>query len=332
MARIRSTHPGQWNDDDFLECSAFARLLALALRNFSDDNGIFEWKPKQIKRNCLPADSCDVLPLLSELAEHNQVRKFTVDGKDYGAIRNFRPWQRPKTPKSVYPCPPSIRKYVGLSDSESGNEPPSRDPISEIEEDDGDGFPKSTEQREEGGDSREEIHSELRSGVRPPEAPNGHAELPGKVPKPKEPEGFAAFYAAFPLKKSRGAALKAWPKAVAKALVEEIVAGAKRYAASRQGEDPQFTKHPASWLNSECWADELPLPSRPPLEKKMNGHHAVEVDRDARFDAAVRRFKERGIWLSVDGAPPGDPQCCAPRAVLERYGYHTPTPLAAGSR
>ena len=31
-----------------------------------------------------------------------------------------------------------------------------------------------------------------------------------------------------------------------------------RYAAQRDGEDPQFTKHPATWLNGKCWTDEPP--------------------------------------------------------------------------
>lgn len=125
MARIRSVHPTQWNDDDFLECSPFARLLSLALRNFADDNGVFEWKPQQIKRNCLPADACDVKPLLRELIEHKQIVQFTVDGRDYGVIRNFRKWQRPKAPKPQYPLPPELRNYAGL---EVG-------PISEIDDD-----------------------------------------------------------------------------------------------------------------------------------------------------------------------------------------------------
>jgi hypothetical protein len=28
------------------------------------------------------------------------------------------------------------------------------------------------------------------------------------------------------------------------------------YAAKVAGQDPKFTKHPATWLNAECWTDE----------------------------------------------------------------------------
>lgn len=67
MARIRSIHPGQWSDEDFVCLSFPARLLALALRNLADDHGIFEWKPRTIKMQLFPADNIDMEPLLSEL-------------------------------------------------------------------------------------------------------------------------------------------------------------------------------------------------------------------------------------------------------------------------
>ena len=36
------------------------------------------------------------------------------------------------------------------------------------------------------------------------------------------------------------------------------IAGAQRYAGERAGEDPKFTKHPATWLRGGCWEDEPP--------------------------------------------------------------------------
>jgi hypothetical protein len=32
--------------------------------------------------------------------------------------------------------------------------------------------------------------------------------------------------------------------------------GAMRYAAERTGQDQRYTKHPATWLNGQCWKDE----------------------------------------------------------------------------
>ncbi len=114
MARIRSLHPGQWFDEEFVSCTFPARLLALALRSMADDQGVFEWKPVQIKMQALPADTIEVGPLLEELLGNNQIQRFESGGKAYGAIRNFRKWQRPEKPKVVHPLPANLRRYVGL--------------------------------------------------------------------------------------------------------------------------------------------------------------------------------------------------------------------------
>ena len=119
MARIRSLHPGQWTDEDFVACSMAARLLALGLRNEADDNGVFEWKPLAIKMRLFPADAVDVAVLLDELSANNQVRAFEDSGKRYGVIRNFRRWQRPDKPKSWLPLPDDLRPYAGLVDDKS---------------------------------------------------------------------------------------------------------------------------------------------------------------------------------------------------------------------
>ena len=89
MARIRSTFPGQWTDEEFVECQPLARLLILALRNEADDQGVFEWKPLGLKMRLMSADNVDVGELLAELEEHSHVKKFMANGKAYGAIRNF---------------------------------------------------------------------------------------------------------------------------------------------------------------------------------------------------------------------------------------------------
>lgn len=39
MARIRSTHPEQWSDDQFVSCSPLARLLALVACTYDTSCG-----------------------------------------------------------------------------------------------------------------------------------------------------------------------------------------------------------------------------------------------------------------------------------------------------
>lgn len=125
MARIRSVHPGQWKDGDFLECCPLARLLALALRNMADDRGAFRWKPKTIKAECLPGDNCDIDELLEQLIESDQIERYEFEGKQFGIIRDFTQWQKPKKPTATYPIPEEVRKRLGLVTLEidNGSEP-----------------------------------------------------------------------------------------------------------------------------------------------------------------------------------------------------------------
>lgn len=148
MARIRSLHPGQASDEDFVALSMEARVFCLLLRCHADDQGVFEWKPKTLKMKIFPADNVDVGPLLGELEENKQVKRFEIDGRSYGAIRNFRKYQRPKKPSNSYPLPDELRPYVGLSSCGS-------EPVENHDDDDGESPP----QREEGGDISEDISS-----------------------------------------------------------------------------------------------------------------------------------------------------------------------------
>jgi len=67
--------------------------------------------------------------------------------------------------------------------------------------------------------------------------------------------GFDDFWRIYPKKVDRGEALRAFVKARENAPFEDIVRGAMRYADERTGQDPHFTKHPATWLTKACWTD-----------------------------------------------------------------------------
>ena len=72
------------------------------------------------------------------------------------------------------------------------------------------------------------------------------------------------FLKAYPKKEARGAAIKAFTKACVKTTPDILIAGALAYAAKRAGQDKQFTKLPATWLNQECWLDEGIAPAMQP--------------------------------------------------------------------
>lgn len=154
MARIRSVHPGFFDDEDIVEASFAARLLLIGLGVHSDDKGVFPWKAKTLKMRVFPADTIEVGPLLDELAALGLVAMYEIGGKKYGAIRNFRKHQRPKSPNDVHPCPPEILEYVGLNAPKSSNEGEPSNPIGEIPDGEVDPFPPSGEmpiQMEDGG-------------------------------------------------------------------------------------------------------------------------------------------------------------------------------------
>lgn len=75
--------------------------------------------------------------------------------------------------------------------------------------------------------------------------------------RPATDESFAAFWDAYPLKAGKGAAQKAWRKAIKAALPADIIAGAERYR-DDPIRKPDFTKHPDRWLEDQRWLDEAP--------------------------------------------------------------------------
>ena len=63
----------------------------------------------------------------------------------------------------------------------------------------------------------------------------------------------------YPRRVAKEAAAKGFAAAVKRGVEpEQLIQGARRYAAERAGQEPRFTKHPATWLNGGCWEDEPP--------------------------------------------------------------------------
>lgn len=112
MSRIRSTHPGVWTDERFVSVSAFARLLFMGIWNECDDYGSFEWSPLKLKMRLLPADAVDAAALMAELEDAGSIICYEIEGKSFGAVRNFCQYQRPKKPTHVHPQTPEVEAWV----------------------------------------------------------------------------------------------------------------------------------------------------------------------------------------------------------------------------
>lgn len=125
-----------------------------------------------------------------------------------------------------------------------------------------------------------------RVGVSPPvrsqeREPGNESQVTTKpFARPAAGGGFDAFWQVYPRREAKGAARKAWDKAVAKATPEVIIEGAKRYAAD-PNRDQRYTAHAATWLNGERWGDD-PLPSR------------IGAPQQPRFDNTETRRAEPG--------------------------------------
>lgn len=114
MSRIRSLHPGLFTDDRYMSLSFPARELIKGIWCECDDQGVFEWRPLTLKMRILPADAVDVGALLAELVQGKFVLAFDADDRKFGAVRNFRKYQRPQKPNAVYPLPDELRAYVAI--------------------------------------------------------------------------------------------------------------------------------------------------------------------------------------------------------------------------
>lgn len=108
MARIRTVKPELWTSEQFVECSANARLLFIGLFNFVDDGGIHPLKPMRIKMQIFPADGfskADMAAMIGELESADLIETYAVDGAEYLMITGFSKHQRIDQPTYKHPLP-----------------------------------------------------------------------------------------------------------------------------------------------------------------------------------------------------------------------------------
>jgi biotin operon repressor len=78
---------------------------------------------------------------------------------------------------------------------------------------------------------------------------------------------FDSFWESYPKKVDKGAALRAFRRAIKNLDPAVVIAGAKAYAEDPNLPEKQFIKNPATWLNAEAWANG-PLPKRKTTDSK----------------------------------------------------------------
>lgn len=145
MARIRSIHPGLFTDESYMSLSLGAKAIWPGIWTEADDHGVFEWKPVTFKARLMPNDNVDMAELMAETLKHGLTIQFSHEGKQYGVIKGFLRWQRPKSPSYRYPFPKAAEIFALNSGGPTPALPDSYTPT-----------PEKSPQREEGGGRRKE--------------------------------------------------------------------------------------------------------------------------------------------------------------------------------
>lgn len=100
--RIRTIKPEFWMHEGLCKCSEFTRLLAIALLNWSDDEGYFMANPILIRGQVFPfLDDSKIIPRsIQDLSRVGWIRLGKDDqGRDVGMVLNFAKHQRVDKPK-----------------------------------------------------------------------------------------------------------------------------------------------------------------------------------------------------------------------------------------
>ena len=292
MSRIRSVHPGFFKDERLVATSMSARMLFIGLGVEADDKGIFEWKPLTLKMNIFPADNIDVPALLAELVTAEAIHPYELNGRKYGAIRNFRKFQKPKTPNDIHPMPSEIRNYVGLGDR-----------ITEVKDSHGDGFPRKGEnppQMEDGGwrmEKEEEAHASSAGACAPEASPE--IDLRRKI--------VAAYGDHIPPDTGYIAVWMAQG-------YDPVICGAVVEAACQRGKRPKALK----WFDEAIReAHDRRAPPPPPPAKPVA---PLDLSKTtvSRWNQLIDTWRFSGEWPErMYGPPPDNPGCKVPVEILE---------------
>lgn len=107
MARSRNIKPSFFTNDKLAEVDPLGRLLFAGLWTLADRRGRLEDRPKKIKAEILPYDSCDSNSLLNELVSGGFIVRYEANGTRFIQIVAFEKHQNPhvKEAESTIPAP-----------------------------------------------------------------------------------------------------------------------------------------------------------------------------------------------------------------------------------
>ena len=238
--RIRSTRPHFWRSERIASVSWDARLVLKGLESYVDDNGVGKDDIALIVGDLFQRDLirepsrtvARVSEAISELSQAGLLWRYTIDGTRLLFISFWEECQRiDKAQAGRFPRPDGTLHYKDSSIRE----------CSEIPREDSRTFAPGV-----GEEGRRGVGEEQTCATKLRDHPT--------------PSRFDEFWDAYPRRRDRRKAEKAFANAVKRADPDVIIEGAHRYALDPNRVE-QFTKYAEGWLNGDGWLDE-PLPPR----------------------------------------------------------------------
>jgi hypothetical protein len=253
----------------------WARLLYIAMWNWADDHGRGTANPKELAAFAFPHDddpaaptSAELPSLLAEVHGRWGVIFYEVNGRRYYAIPSWDTHQRnERRAQSRYPGPdegtpydPGPLEQRKQVQSRNGSTPSAPTHGSSAQAH-GHSVPGTGEQGNRGTGEKHLRNADASRDLAESDRDLSLIEPTAVIPiNRRTDEAFAQFWAAYPRKKAKQAARKAWDQSIKAADPGLIISAAKRLADSHP--DLKYTPYPATWLNSGCWDDEPDRPLR----------------------------------------------------------------------
>jgi len=235
--RARNIKPSFFKNPDLGECSPEARLGFIGLWCMADREGRVLDRAKLVKAELFPYDSIDTEAILCELAECGLIKRYEAKGQKIIWIVNFAKHQSPhfKEKPSDLPafCESLVQAptQVGASTDLGRCQHPLNPDSGYLNPDCGILIPDTT--------------AKDRGGV--------SSQKPSRVVV----TGFDQWYSSYPKKVGKDAAAKAYAKAIKSIEPSELLAASIPRLSELAKRDPQFIPHPATWLNSGGWQDDI---------------------------------------------------------------------------
>jgi len=239
MARARNLKPSFFKNFELADCGPTAQLLFAGLWCLADKEGRLKDQPRLIKAEIFPYYDCDVNGELTVIARLGFIRRYVVNGIAVIEVINFKKHQSPHHTEKASELP----AYTDGSDC-------------------------LTTEHEINGEVT--VKAPSQDGGNPPDS---LLLIPSSlIPDSKQASTgvlevrFNDFWKAYPKKKSKGDAFRAWKKIKPDEQLHDRILNALELAKTSGDwtkEGGKFIPYPASWLNDEGWEDEHTVSTRP---------------------------------------------------------------------